>query len=172
MGCTQLCGTNFETGRGFADLDGLFTIRPNYHAGPLGAGAALVSLQSANLDLQDATAGHFLVRLESDGDGVPDAVDNCTDTVNPAQVDSDTDGYGNACDSDFINDGIVGGPDFSLFHLVFGLGAGDSGFDPAADCDGDGQIGGPDFACFVNAYRGTPVPSGHACAGSSPCPAP
>lgn len=61
MGCTQFCGTNFETGRGFAD-NGAFKTRPNYHAGPLGAGAAVISLQTNNLDLVDTTAGHFLVR--------------------------------------------------------------------------------------------------------------
>lgn len=64
LGCTQFCGTNFDTGRGFADWNdaGTFT-RANYHEGPLGAGAAIVSLLTANLDLKDATAGHFLVRV-------------------------------------------------------------------------------------------------------------
>jgi len=62
MGCTQFCGTNFETGRGFAVSSATFTSRPNYHAGPLGGGAAVVSLQTSNKDLVDATAGHWLVR--------------------------------------------------------------------------------------------------------------
>ena len=62
LGCTQFCGTNFETGRGFADNGGGWTVRPNYHAGPLGAGAAVISLFSNNFDLVDLTAGHFLVR--------------------------------------------------------------------------------------------------------------
>lgn len=62
LGCTQFCGTVNATGRGFADWDGTFTTRPNYHTSGLGAGAAITSLLSSNLDLIDTTAGHFLVR--------------------------------------------------------------------------------------------------------------
>jgi hypothetical protein len=36
---------------------------------------------------------------DSDGDGVPDAWDNCPNTVNPDQADADGDGVGDACDN-------------------------------------------------------------------------
>jgi len=36
---------------------------------------------------------------DSDGDGVPDAQDNCPNTPNPDQTDSDGDGIGDACDT-------------------------------------------------------------------------
>jgi len=62
LGCTQFCGTINATGRGFADSTGIFVSRPNYHTNGLGAGAAVISLQTSNLDLVDATAGHFLVK--------------------------------------------------------------------------------------------------------------
>jgi len=62
LGCTQFCGTVNATGRGFADWNGTFTTRPNYHTSGLGAGAATTSLLTSNLDLTDATAGHFLVK--------------------------------------------------------------------------------------------------------------
>src|SRR6185369_3251444 len=39
------------------------------------------------------------VHADIDGDGVPDAVDNCPNVANPSQVDSDGDGVGDACDS-------------------------------------------------------------------------
>jgi hypothetical protein len=64
LGCTQFCGTVNATGRGFADWNGAgTTTRPNYHTSGLGAGAATTSLLTANLDLVDTTAGHFLVRV-------------------------------------------------------------------------------------------------------------
>jgi hypothetical protein len=61
LGCTQFCGTVNATGRGFAD-NGTFKSRPNYHTSGLGAGAAVISLQTSDLDLVDTTAGHFLVK--------------------------------------------------------------------------------------------------------------
>jgi hypothetical protein len=35
---------------------------------------------------------------DSDGDGVPDSIDNCPNTSNPTQADCDQDGIGDACD--------------------------------------------------------------------------
>lgn len=44
---------------------------------------------------------------DQDGDGVPDASDNCLDLPNPDQRDSDGDGFGNLCDADVDGDGWV-----------------------------------------------------------------
>ena len=41
--------------------------------------------------------------VDSDGDGVDDALDNCTAVANPGQEDADGDGHGNMCDGDFDN---------------------------------------------------------------------
>lgn len=38
-------------------------------------------------------------RIDSDADGVPDALDNCPTSFNPDQADSDRDGVGDACDA-------------------------------------------------------------------------
>ena len=37
---------------------------------------------------------------DGDGDGAPDATDNCIDTANSDQVDTDGDGLGDACDAE------------------------------------------------------------------------
>jgi uncharacterized protein (TIGR03790 family) len=44
---------------------------------------------------------------DQDGDGVPDARDDCREIPNPDQRDTDGDGIGNACDPDFDEDGLV-----------------------------------------------------------------
>ena len=114
-----------------------------------------------------------------DGDGVPDATDNCQqhdngplapDAGGNSQLDTNLDGYGNRCDPDLNNDELVGGPDFGPFTMAFGSMAGASNWNPDADFDGDGSVGGQDFSVYTTFYGDPPGPSGLACAGSSPCP--
>ncbi len=51
------------------------------------------------------------VRLDSDGDGLLDVVDNCPSVLSQNQRDTDNDGQGDACDEDDDNDGVLDGQD-------------------------------------------------------------
>jgi hypothetical protein len=109
--------------------------------------------------------------VDTDGDGIPDANDNCVDIPNapPLDCDTDQDGYGNVCDGDFDNDGSVTSSDMSaLFLPDFSTGV-DSGTGTDMDCDGD--VTSADFSFFLFQYsQGLAGPSGLPCAGTVPCP--
>ncbi len=55
-----------------------------------------------------------------DGDGVGDAIDNCSETSNAFQDDTDLDDCGNLCDADYNQTGIVDFGDFGFFTQCFG----------------------------------------------------
>ncbi|NNF15353.1 MAG: hypothetical protein HKN70_01335 [Gammaproteobacteria bacterium] len=94
------------------------------------------------------------VAVDSDGDGVSDNIDNCTDVANPDQRDTNGDGFGNLCDPDLNNDGVVNFIDVSLWAPFFGTA--DSG---DADFDGNGLVNFVDFALFPEYFAGPPGPA-------------
>ena len=49
--------------------------------------------------------------VDTDGDGVDDARDNCPTVANGDQTDTDNDGIGDACDKDIDNDGVLNAQD-------------------------------------------------------------
>lgn len=56
------------------------------------------------------TNWNFSCAPDSDGDGVPDSIDNCPLDANPSQEDADADGMGDACDPVEIDDDMDGWP--------------------------------------------------------------
>lgn len=107
---------------------------------------------------------------DADSDGVTDAEDNCLVAANSSQLDANQEGYGNACDADFTDDGVVGAPDWLMLARAFGATEGNPGYDLELDMNGDGAIGVPEFVLVGSSFLQPPGPSGLACAGSPPCP--
>ncbi|EHR69119.1 dockerin-like protein [Burkholderiales bacterium JOSHI_001] len=95
-----------------------------------------------------------LVEADSDGDGVPDSRDNCIDVANANQRDSDGDGYGDACDADANNDGIVNSIDYALVRAAFGARGANR-----ADLNGDGFVNALDLATVRRLFASRPGPS-------------
>jgi hypothetical protein len=109
---------------------------------------------------------------DTDGDGVPDVIDNCSLVPNaaPANCDTDVDGYGNACDGDFNQSFVVDATDFSSFFLPdFSAGMDNSGTGTDMNCST--VVDATDFGSFFlpQFTGGAPGPSGLGCAGTPGC---
>lgn len=76
---------------------------------------------------------------------------------NSAQVDTNGDDYGNACDTDVNNDGITNFGDASVFIQTF-LGE----YDPDCDFNSDGVINFGDVSTLIFGFGAPPGPSGTA----------
>ncbi len=131
--------------------------------------ASCVSAQERSIETcsdGEPTTGKGLP--DKDADGIADAVDNCIDQPNPAQVDSNADGFGNACDADLNNDNIVNVLDLSLLRAAF--------FEDSplsdADFDGDGDVAISDLAVMRRLFFKPPGPIGPCLADEALCRGP
>ena len=100
------------------------------------------------------TTASITVIGDQDADGVPDPSDNCTLVANPDQRDTNGDGFGNLCDPDLDNDGIVNFSDLSMLEAVFYTN------DPDADFDGSGSVNFFDLGVMKRLFFLPPGPSG------------
>ena len=120
--------------------------------------ATQVSLFFADSFAADNTGGMSLwltaLNVDGDGDGVPDAQDNCSAVDNPLQGDADMDGFGNACDTDLDNNCRVDFLDLALLKIAF------FGTDPVADFNQDGVVDFLDLGLQKSSFFRPPGPSG------------
>jgi len=90
---------------------------------------------------------------DTDADTVPDALDNCVLKANTDQRDTDGDDYGNVCDPDLNNDGLVTVTDFLILRGRL------NGTDADADFNGDGVVTVTDFLILRGFLNQVPGPS-------------
>ncbi|MEM6638261.1 MAG: hypothetical protein AAF610_00020 [Pseudomonadota bacterium] len=149
-GLPAFCGLN-DNGDGTGSVD----------CAPLDGDAGnypvLIAVQDdGDPPLFDQTSFTLVVNevADSDGDGVADDQDNCTDVPNAAQRDTNGDGYGNLCDADLNNDCVTNILDLGLFRTVFFTTDGD------ADFNGDGTVNFVDLGILRTLFFQAPGPSG------------
>ena len=164
--------------------------RSSRKLGPRATAAAIVvfavvgGAQAPAIDLPTASPSEIAVPthgpprpignlVDSDGDLVPDEFDNCTQIANGPQqgsnqVDTDRDGYGNACDADYSGaaDFEVTTADFTIFLYAF-TGTREN---PETDHDGDGETTATDMSIFLSMFQQRrPLGPGLPCAGMEYC---
>ena len=125
------------------------------------AGLSIGIITSDYYDAPIAGQGHDIGAVEftssqhsdTDGDTIPDHLDNCTLASNLDQRDTDSDGYGNACDADLDQSGFVNAGDLSILKSRY------RSADPDADFDGSGTVDSNDLSMFQSLYGASPGPS-------------
>ncbi|UCG50159.1 MAG: hypothetical protein JSU94_10285 [Phycisphaerales bacterium] len=92
--------------------------------------------------------------VDSDEDGVNDDLDNCGQTYNPSQADSDGDGVGDVCDGDCPELGGSEWIDFADFSVLADK-WGSAGGGVAGDLNGDGAVDTGDLAVLAAYWLGS-----------------
>ncbi|HIV71908.1 MAG TPA: thrombospondin type 3 repeat-containing protein [Candidatus Aquabacterium excrementipullorum] len=137
--------TGAELGRGIVDNEGNGTI----DLGDFKGDNVVVRVASPD----GSTTQAAVTETDTDGDGVPDSRDNCILVANKDQLDTDGDGYGNACDADLNNDGFTNALDTAQFKSQLGKRG------VAGDLNGDGIVNALDTARFSKLLGKAPGPS-------------
>jgi hypothetical protein len=94
---------------------------------------------------------------DTDLDTIDDAHDNCVLVPNTSQLDSDGDGYGNICDADFNNDGVVNINDLNRLKARLNI---VPVVDLVTDLDGNGAVNINDLNRLKSYLGKPPGPSG------------
>jgi len=121
--------------------------------------------------LSDASYYIFAPSVDTDGDGVVNALDNCVALSNATQVDSDADGFGNRCDGDLgpgTGNNFTNAQDTTLFKAQLGQPSVPPTYNKA-DINANGFVNAQDTTSFKALIGSPPGPSG-LCNATFPCP--
>jgi hypothetical protein len=136
-----LAAAAFDLSRGVLVVQGSFIFTPEGDKRPL-TGELLQPDDSDGDGFPDARDDCPLAanpdQADSDRDGFGDACDDCRDLSNPTQHDLDRDGLGDACDGDIDGDGVANRDDACPAAYVAGRPAGSILGGGGPDSDGDG----------------------------------
>ncbi|MFK8017271.1 MAG: thrombospondin type 3 repeat-containing protein [Gammaproteobacteria bacterium] len=120
-----------------------------------GSEPVLLELENACSIASSVLSPVFEQLNDMDADGLVGAQDNCLEVANRRQRDSDGDGFGNACDPDFNNDGVVNKVDLGIMKRDF-FTRGNSN----TDLDSDGSVSAADLGRLKTLFFQSPGPSG------------
>jgi hypothetical protein len=111
----------------------------------------------------------FAPNVDTDADGIVDAVDNCKTLANATQVDSDADGVGNRCDGDMNNNNVVNSQDYVLFRQQIGQPSVAPTYNKA-DINANGVVNSQDYVLWRGLIGTTPATQTGLCNNTWPCP--
>ena len=133
------------------------TLNLNAIAPSVFAEGEILALAGAQLDrpgdIASRITGFTATETDTDGDGTLDFGDNCTLVANASQLDTDSDGIGNACDADLDNNCAINFLDLGILKSVFFTTA------PDADFNGDGAVNFLDLGIMKASFFQQPGPS-------------
>ena len=104
--------------------------------------------------------GFLFPNTDTDADGVPGFADNCIDVANAGQRDTGDDGFGNICDPDLNDDGVVNFADLLAMKAAFFSTPGAPTWNEHADLNGDNVVAFVDLQIMKSLFFGEPGPSG------------
>ncbi len=127
---------------------------------PLNVTSVVVFLSGSNREVDFQNIGFTASNsTDDDNDGVQNDSDNCQLTGNPDQRDTNGDGFGNLCDPDFDNNGVVNFLDINDWtSTFFNTACGDVD----QDLNGDGVCNFGDYAIIVSYFLQPPGPGASA----------